>query len=77
MLHWIPVNSRLCVVYLDGSVRVNSSRLKCRCFFVAFVYESTECNYPEAKGDSCREIFFITQRPLLLLSIIMMPKFAF
>lgn len=37
--------SLMCVVWLDGSVHVNSSRLKCR-FLI--VYAPTDCRFPEA-----------------------------
>lgn len=42
LLDWVPINSRLCRVRLGGFVRVNSSRLNCRCLFVLFVCASTD-----------------------------------
>lgn len=38
LLDWSPIISHLCAVWLNGSVRVNNSRLKDRCSFFAFIY---------------------------------------
>lgn len=40
LLNSIPVNSRMCVVRLKGSVPVSSSWLECRCLFVMFGYHA-------------------------------------
>lgn len=50
LLDWIPVNSRLFEVRLDGSVRVSRILLKLRCLFVLSVRGSTGCNPPEASS---------------------------
>lgn len=48
---WIPVNSRLGAVRLNGYVRISSSRMKRPCLFILPVYAPTDCWFPEAKDD--------------------------
>lgn len=50
-LDWIPVYGRLCAIWLDGSVRINSS-----CLFVVCIYAPTNCSFPEAGGEFFREL---------------------
>ena len=51
LLDWIPVNSRLCAVRLEGSCRVNRQRSDKRCLFVISVYAPTDCSPDAVKDD--------------------------
>lgn len=47
LLDWVPINSRLCTVRLDSSIRVNCNRWKRRCSFVESVYEPQNAGLQE------------------------------
>ena len=51
VLEWIPVNSRLCAVRLEGSLKVSSKRDAKRCLFVVAAYAPTDCSPDLAKND--------------------------
>ena len=51
LLDWIPVNSRLCAVRLEGSCRVNKRRSDKRCLFVISAYAPTDCSPDAVKDD--------------------------
>ncbi|CAH8872067.1 unnamed protein product, partial [Trichobilharzia szidati] len=50
LLDWIPINSRLCAVRLEGYTKVRSSRPDTRCLFVVSAYAPTDCS-PDAMKD--------------------------
>lgn len=49
--NWIRANNLSCTVRLNGSVRVNSSRLRRVCLFVSFVCSPNDGNYSVAKPE--------------------------
>lgn len=51
LLDCIPVDSCLCGVRLDGSVRVNSSQLRRHCLFVISVNSPTDGSSSEVKEE--------------------------
>ncbi|KER31525.1 hypothetical protein T265_02290 [Opisthorchis viverrini] len=56
LLGWIPVNSRLCVVRLSSSIKLNASRHKKRCLFVVSAYAPTDCSSDAEKDTFYREL---------------------
>lgn len=57
LFDWMPVDGHLGVVWLNGSVRVNCSRLKRHCLFVASVHALTNRNSPEVKEEFRQELY--------------------
>lgn len=55
-LHWIPVNSRLCEVRFNGSVRFSGIRMKRRYLFIAYAHKSLIPTPPEVKDEFHREL---------------------
>ena len=49
LLDWFPVNSRLCAVRLNGSVRVRRNKNSRRCLFVVSVYAPTDNSSDDLK----------------------------
>ncbi|CAH8453374.1 unnamed protein product [Schistosoma guineensis] len=62
LLEWIPVNSRLCVVRLNGSARTQKDRDTRRCLFVVSAYAPTDRNLDEMKGDFYRKLSELLQK---------------
>jgi exonuclease III len=60
LLDWIPVNSRLCAVRLEGSCRVNSRRSDTRALFVVSAYAPTDCS-----PDTIKDVFYQQLHELL------------
>ena len=56
LLEWIPINSRLCAVRLDSSIRVNKQRNAKRHLFVVSAYAPTDCSNDETKDSFYREL---------------------
>ncbi|VDP40026.1 unnamed protein product [Schistosoma curassoni] len=56
LLEWIPVNSRLCPVRLNGSVRTRKDRDTRRCLFVVSAYALTDCSSDEVKDEFYRKL---------------------
>ncbi|CAH8440761.1 unnamed protein product, partial [Schistosoma bovis] len=54
LLEWIPVNSRLCAVRLNGSVRTRKDRDTRRYLFVVSAYAPTDCSSDEVKDEFYR-----------------------
>ena len=44
LIDWIPLNSRLCAVRLESSIKVNASRSSKRCLFVVSPYAPKNCS---------------------------------
>ena len=55
-LDWIPVNSRLCVVRLAGSIKINANRHSKQCLFVVSAYAPTDGSSEQEKDDFYREL---------------------
>ena len=55
-LEWIPINSHLCAVRLDSSIRVNKQRNAKRHLFVVSAYAPTDCSNDETKDSLYREL---------------------
>ena len=62
LLDWIPVNSRLCAVRLNGSVRVNKQRNRWRCLFIVSVYAPTDCSADDLKDAFYRDLHNLLQK---------------
>lgn len=61
----IPINSRLCPIWLNGSVHVDSSLLERRCLFVTCAHAPTGCSSSETNDEFYRELFLLSWRVLL------------
>ena len=55
LLNWIPVNSHLCAVRLNGSNKVKAKRYDKRCLFVISAYFPTD-----AASDDEKDTFYRT-----------------
>ncbi|CAH8658448.1 unnamed protein product [Schistosoma rodhaini] len=62
LLEWIPVNSRLCAVRLNGSIRTRKDRDTRRCLFVVSAYAPTDCSHDEVKDDFYRKLSELLQK---------------
>ena len=56
LLDWIPVNSRLCAVRLNGVTKVNAHRRRKRCLFVISAYAPTDVASEAEKDNFYREL---------------------
>ncbi|KAH9583805.1 Craniofacial development protein 2 [Schistosoma haematobium] len=56
LLDWIPVDSRLCAVRLDGTVRTRKGRHTRRCLFVVSAYSPTDCSSDDVKDEFYRKL---------------------
>jgi hypothetical protein len=61
LLDWIPVNSRLCAVRLNGNVKVNARRKKSRCIFIISAYAPTDCSNEVEKDEFYRNLSSLLQ----------------
>lgn len=61
LIEWIPINSRLCAVRLDGSCRVNRNKTIKRCLFVVAAYAPTDCS-----SDIMKDQFYDELNNLIL-----------
>ncbi|CAH8549785.1 unnamed protein product [Schistosoma margrebowiei] len=50
LIDWIPINSRLCAVRLESSIKARRNRREKRCLFVISAYAPTDCS-PDAIED--------------------------
>nr|CAX83711.1 endonuclease-reverse transcriptase [Schistosoma japonicum] len=62
LLEWIPVNSRLCAVQLNGSVRTQRNRDTRRCLFVVSAYAPTDCSPDKLKDEFYRNLCELLQK---------------
>ena len=51
LLDWIPVNSRLCAIRIEGSCRVSSKRPDKRNLFIVSAYAPTDCSSAAIKDE--------------------------
>ncbi|VDP38089.1 unnamed protein product, partial [Schistosoma margrebowiei] len=56
LLDWIPVDSRLCAVRLNGTVRIRKDRDTRRSLFVVFAYSPTDCSSDYVKDEFYRKL---------------------
>ncbi|CAH8650188.1 unnamed protein product [Schistosoma margrebowiei] len=56
LLEWIPVDSRLCAVRLNGTVRIRKDRDTRRCLFVVSAYSPTDCSADDVKDEFYRKL---------------------
>ncbi|TNN07625.1 Retrovirus-related Pol polyprotein from type-2 retrotransposable element R2DM, partial [Schistosoma japonicum] len=70
LLDWIPVDSRLCAVRLNGTVRTRKDRDTRRCLFVVSAYAPTDCRQ-KSSCDNHRGISLTNIVSKLLASIIL------
>ncbi|CAH8490989.1 unnamed protein product [Schistosoma margrebowiei] len=56
LLEWIPVDSRLCAVRLNGTVRIRKDRDTRRCLFIVSAYSPTDCSSDDVKGEFYRKL---------------------
>ncbi|RTG85806.1 uncharacterized protein DC041_0013076 [Schistosoma bovis] len=56
LLEWIPVDSRLCAVRLNGTVRIRKDRDTLRCLFVVSAYSPTDCSADDVKDEFYRKL---------------------
>ena len=64
LIEWIPVNSRLCAVRLQGYTKVNASRNKKRCLFVIAAYAPTNCADDASKDEFQVQLHSLIKRAL-------------
>ena len=62
LLDCIPVNSRLCAVHLNGSVRIQKQRKTRLCLFVALAYALTNCRSDITKHNFYCELSSLPQQ---------------
>ncbi|CAH8489984.1 unnamed protein product [Schistosoma curassoni] len=51
LIYWIPINSRLCAVRLESSIKVRGNWHENRCLFVIFAYAPTDCSLNAIKDE--------------------------
>ena len=56
LLDWIPVNSRLCAVRLNGVNKFNAHRRRKQCLFVISAYAPTDVASEAEKDSFYREL---------------------
>ncbi|CAH8665504.1 unnamed protein product [Schistosoma curassoni] len=56
LLDWIPVDSRLCAVRLNRTVRIRKDRDTRRCLFVVSAYSPTDCSSDGVKDEFYRKL---------------------
>ncbi|PXX94074.1 hypothetical protein DF185_23100, partial [Marinifilum breve] len=56
LLEWIPIDSRLCAVRLNGTVRTRKDRDTRRCLFVVSAYSPTDCSSDDVKDEFYRKL---------------------
>ncbi|TNN13054.1 Craniofacial development protein, partial [Schistosoma japonicum] len=62
LLDWIPVDSRLCAVRLNGTVRTRKDRNTRRCLFVVSAYAPTDCSSDEVKDEFYSKLSDLLQK---------------
>lgn len=61
LLDWITVDSRLCAVQLNRTVRTRKDRDTRRCLFVISAYSPTNCSSDHVKDEFCGKISGLLQ----------------
>ena len=66
LLEWIPINSHLCVVRLDGFIKVNKQRNAKRHLFVVSAYAPTYFSNDETKDRKLSNLLGSAKRDVVL-----------
>ncbi|CAH8579798.1 unnamed protein product [Schistosoma haematobium] len=72
---WIPVDSRLCAVRLNGTVRIRKDRDTRHCLFVVSVYSPTDCSSDDVKDEFYRKLSDLLRKARLSDVVIMASDF--
>ncbi|CAH8518466.1 unnamed protein product [Schistosoma haematobium] len=62
LIDWIPVNSRLCAVRLESSIKVRRNRREKRCLFVISAYAPTDCSLDAIKDEFYHQLSVLLQK---------------
>nr|CAH8876408.1 unnamed protein product [Trichobilharzia regenti] len=62
LLDWIPVDSRMCAVRLNGSVRRRKDCTTRRCLFVISAYAPTDCSSDETKDEFYQKLSSLVRK---------------
>ncbi|CAH8585366.1 unnamed protein product [Schistosoma curassoni] len=62
LIDWIPINSRLCAVRLESSIKVRRNRREKRCLFVISAYAPTDCSLDAIKDEFYHQLSVLLQK---------------
>ena len=62
LIDWIPINSRLCAVRLESSIKVRRNRREKRCLFVISAYAPTDCSPDAIKDEFYHQLTVLLQK---------------
>ncbi|CAH8665748.1 unnamed protein product [Schistosoma haematobium] len=62
LVDWIPINSRLCAVRLESSIKVRRNRREKRCLFVISAYAPTDCSPDAIKDEFYHQLSVLLQK---------------
>ncbi|CAH8447460.1 unnamed protein product [Schistosoma margrebowiei] len=62
LIDWIPINSRLCAVRLESSIKVRRNRREKRCLFVISAYAPTDCSPDAIKDEFYHQLSVLLQK---------------
>ncbi|KAH9590416.1 hypothetical protein MS3_00003110 [Schistosoma haematobium] len=62
LIDWIPINSRLCAVRLESSIKVRRNRREKRCLFVISAYAPTDCSPDAIKDEIYHQLSVLPQK---------------
>ncbi|CAH8510864.1 unnamed protein product [Schistosoma intercalatum] len=62
LVDWIPINSRLCAVRLESSIKVRRNRREKRCLFVISAYAPTDCSPDVIKDEFYHQLSVLLQK---------------
>ncbi|CAH8656790.1 unnamed protein product [Schistosoma margrebowiei] len=62
LVDWIPINSRLCAVRLESSIKVRRNRREKRCLFVISAYNPTDCSPDAIKDEFHHQLTVLLQK---------------
>ncbi|CAH8651686.1 unnamed protein product [Schistosoma intercalatum] len=62
LIDWIPINSRLCAVRLESSIKVRKNRCEKRCLFVISAYAPTDSSPDAIKDEFYHQLSVLLQK---------------
>ena len=62
LIDWIPINSRLCAVRLESSIKVRRNRREKRCLFIISAYAPTDCSPDAIKDEFYHQLTVLLQK---------------
>ncbi|KAH9594337.1 hypothetical protein MS3_00005453 [Schistosoma haematobium] len=62
LIDWIPINSRLCAVRLESSIKVRRNRREKRCLFAISTYAPTDCSPDAIKNEFYHQLSVLLQK---------------